>query len=121
MGRPDRLGMRIGRRSGPSAVTGRGLRPSSVGSPAHVACRSRRVRQFRRSGTPPRLCGAATVAARGRSLLLFTAGDEEVQRTRIAQSGLAEFLESVRITPLKTLESWRDLLTIELCDQRWRG
>ena len=46
-------------------------------------------------------------------LILFTAGDEAVQQRRIDQSGLGGFFQSIRITPLKTLESWTDLVSRE--------
>jgi putative hydrolase of the HAD superfamily len=43
-------------------------------------------------------------------LVLFTAGDPEVQWARIRASGLAGYFDQVRVTPRKTVDSWRSLL-----------
>jgi putative hydrolase of the HAD superfamily len=46
-------------------------------------------------------------------LILFTAGDPEVQQQRIEQSGLGQYFDSIHITPQKSLETWGELLTKE--------
>lgn len=46
-------------------------------------------------------------------LVLFTAGDEDVQRVRVHQSGLESFFDLVRVTPKKTNEAWLKLIAEE--------
>jgi putative hydrolase of the HAD superfamily len=64
-------------------------------------------------GTLQRLRGQAY------RLLLFTAGDEDVQLRRIEQTSLRPYFDAVRITPLKTPEAWTELVRSEgLCVAR---
>lgn len=46
-------------------------------------------------------------------LVLFTAGDRDVQRSRIEQSGLGVYFDAVHIPPEKTLDAWHGLLRAE--------
>ncbi|MDF1501322.1 HAD family hydrolase [Roseisolibacter sp. H3M3-2] len=46
-------------------------------------------------------------------LVLFTAGDEKVQRMRVEQSQLGQHFDAVRIVAQKSSETWRELLRAE--------
>jgi putative hydrolase of the HAD superfamily len=46
-------------------------------------------------------------------LVLFTAGDDAVQRRRILQTGLRTYFEAIHITSQKSRDSWGELLVTE--------
>ena len=46
-------------------------------------------------------------------LVLFTAGDEEIQWARVRQSGLERHFDRVRVVPQKSEEAWASLLSAE--------
>lgn len=71
--------------------------------------------------TPAVRADAASVLTKLSSLyrlVLFTAGDDQVQRTRVERSGLAQYFTSIHITPSKTRDSWERLLVTERSDPR---